>query len=432
VIELRHDIDTERYVLGAVLLSAGRALDLLGDITATDFHRPQHEYLWDLLSRMHAKGDPVDLQPVAARAASEKLKGLDPAYLFDLQAACTSWKNVEWHARRLRDLARLRRLQQAGMEATQIASEAPLESCEDAVEAIRGRVDAASSAAPFGASDADPSFGDLLLEAMERWESPAEATLPTGLYDLDQKLNGGLRAGHLFIVGARPAVGKSVVASVIAHAAVRQGVGTLFASLEMSRPELMDRVVADAASVDLTHLTQRSLTDDDWRKVRKLLGEASDWPLTIDDRAHLNVTMIRAKARDVTRKRAGLGLVVVDYLQLVKPTSDKVNRQEQVASVSRNLKLLARELSVPVVALAQVNRGPEGRADRRPSMSDLRESGAIEADADEIVLLHRDDKESPGEIEFIIEKNRHGRTGTVAMAWAPHYSRVASMARDFG
>jgi replicative DNA helicase len=431
MIELRHDIDTERYVLGAVLLSAGRAFDLLGDITGTDFHRPQHEALWDLLSRMHTKREPVELKPVAQRAEDEKLPGIDAGFLFDIQSGCTTWRNVEWYARKLRDLARLRRLQQAGLEATHLASEAPLESADDAVEAIRAKVDAAASASPFGAADADPSFGDLLLEAMERWESPAEATLPTGLYDLDQKLNGGLRAGHLFIVGARPAVGKSVVASVIAHAAVRHGVGTLFASLEMSRDELMDRVCADAASVDLTRLTQRSLTEEDWRKVRKLLGEASDWPLTIDDRAHLNVTMIRAKARDVTRKPTGLGLVVVDYLQLVKPTTDKVSRQEQVASVSRNLKLLARELGVPVVALAQVNRGPEGRADRRPSMSDLRESGAIEADADEIILLHRDDKESPGEIEFIIEKNRHGRTGTVAMAWAPHYSRVASMARDF-
>jgi replicative DNA helicase len=296
------------------------------------------------MARMHAKGDPVEIPPVASRAAAEGIRGIDMAFLFDLQAACTSWKNVEWYAKKLRDLARLRRVQQAGLEATQIASEAPLESTDEAVEAVRGKVDAAASASAFTSGDTDPSFGDLLLEAMERWESPAEACLPTGLYDLDRALNGGLRPGHLFVIGARPAVGKSVVASVIAHAAVRQGIGTLFASLEMSRDELVDRLVADAASIDLTHLTKRTLDEDDWRKAQKLLGQASDWPLTIDDRSHLNVTMIRAKARDVTRKRTGLGLVVVDYLQLVKPASDRVNRQEQVASVSRGLKLLAREL----------------------------------------------------------------------------------------
>lgn len=430
MIELRHDIDTERYILGAILLSAGRAFDRLAAITPGDFHHPQHEALWAVLARMHAKGDPIEIPPVAQRATAEGIRGADAAHLFDLQAACTSWQNVEWYAKRLRDLARLRRVQQAGLEATQIASEASLESADEAVEAVRGRVDAAASESPFTSGDTDPSFGDLLLEAMERWESPAEATTPTGLYDLDHALNGGLRPGHLFVIGARPAVGKSVVASVVAHAAVRKGVGTLFASLEMSREELVDRLVADAASIDLTHLTKRSLDEDDWRKARKLLGQASDWPLTIDDRSHLNVTMIRAKARDVTRKPTGLGLVVVDYLQLVKPANDRVNRQEQVASVSRGLKLLARELQVPVVALSQVNRGPEGRAEKKPTMADLRESGAIEADADEIVLLHRDDKESPGEIEFIIEKNRHGRTGSLAMAWAPHYARVASYARD--
>ncbi len=238
-------------------------------------------------------------------------------------------------------------------------------------------------------------------------------------------LAGGLRPGHLLIVGARPAVGKSVVASVIAHAVARRGVGTLFCSLEMSRDEVTDRVAADIASVDVGRLTRRELRPEDWERLKTAQASASGWPLKVVDRADQTVSGVRARARDVSRRKGGLGLVVVDYLQLMKPSDSKAPRQEQVASISRGLKLLAKEMQVPVVALAQVNRGPMNRTDKRPAMSDLRESGSIEADADEIVLLHRDDKESPGEIEFIVEKNRHGRTGTVALAWAPHFSRVA-------
>lgn len=424
---VRADLSAEMYVLGAVLHSAGRVFDEMPGLLAEDFWQPKHEELFRLMHGMHAKGEPVEAASVFQRLTTAPIHGLAPIYLIDLQNACLTWRNVSWYANTVRQLARLRRLGQAGARLVELSSTTSLETVDEAIEQARAEVDVASADA--GTSQL-VDFGELLMQAIDRWESSDVDIMPTGLIDLDAMLAGGLRPGHLMVIGARPAVGKSVVATVIAHAAASRGVGVLFSSLEMSRHEVVDRIIADVASVDLGHLTKRTLTEDDWRRVSGAHRRSGDWPLRVDDRADVTVSQIRARARDVGRQPAGIGLAVVDYLQLVRPMDSRAPRQEQVASISRGLKLIAKELHIPVVALAQVNRGPTTRVDKRPLMSDLRESGSIEADADEIVLLHRDDQECPGEIEFIVEKNRHGRTGKVALAWAPHYARVASMARE--
>lgn len=423
----RNDNAAEMYVLGAVLESGGRALDDITNLTAEDFYRPVHEALFALMRGMHSKGEPTEAMNVFQRVTTSPIRGLEPVYLHDLMRACTTWRNVEWYARTVRQLARLRRLRAAGERLIQMAGDTDIDKVDETVEAARAEVDIAGRDESTGEL---ASIGDLMLAAMDRWESQESGVLPTGLHDLDRALSGGLRPGHLFIVGARPAVGKSVVASVVAHAMAKQGAGVLFSSLEMTRDEVTDRIAADVASVNLTHLTERNLSEDDWQRVSNAHRKVADWPLRVQDRAELTVAQIRARARDVARSSQGLGIVVVDYLQLVKAADVRAPRQEQVASVSRALKVMAKELQVPVVALAQVNRASTMRTDKRPTMSDLRESGGIEADADEIILLHRDDKDLPGEIEFIIEKNRHGRTGKVSMAWSPHYSRVSSMARS--
>jgi replicative DNA helicase len=420
----RHDLPAEMYILGAILESGGRAFDEITSLSAEDFYRPVHESLFTLMRGMHAKGEPTEAMNVFQRITTSPIRGLEPIYLHDLQRSCTTWKNVEWYARTVRQLARLRRLRAAGDRLIQMAGETDIDKVDETIEAARSEVDIAGRDEAVGDLS---SIGDLMLAAMDRWESQESGVLPTGLRELDHALSGGLRPGHLFIIGARPAVGKSVVASVVAHAMAKQGVGVLFSSLEMTRDEVMDRIAADVATVDLTHLTERKLTEDDWRKVSNAHRRLADWPLKVLDRAELTVSQIRAKARDVARSPQGLGIVVVDYLQLVTAADVRAPRQEQVASVSRALKVMAKELGVPVVALAQVNRGSTQRTDKRPVMSDLRESGGIEADADEIILLHRDDKEMMGEIEFIIEKNRHGRTGSIKLAWSPHYSRVSNM-----
>lgn len=421
----RCDIAAEQYVLGAVLLSCGRAMDDV-HVAGSDFFRPDHEQLWTMFTAMRAAGEPIEVPAAAARLAMSPIRGCDPIYLHDLMQACTSWVNAAYYADAVAGHARLRRMQEAGARLIAMAAAASHRDVDSVCEDARAEIDAATAAPVSRGTELAP-YGELLLSSMDRWEAPETGVLPTGLHDLDRFLSGGLRPGHLLIVGARPAVGKSVAASVVAHQVARRGVGVLFASLEMSRDEVVDRVTADVANVQLDHFVRRQLDESDWDRVRRAAARSADWPLFIDDRANLPVTAIRGRARDVSR-RAPLGLIVVDYLQLVRPGDGRAPRQEQVAAISRAMKLLAKELQVAVVALAQVNRGPMNRADKRPVMSDIRESGAIEADADEIVLLHRDDKESPGEIEFIIEKNRHGQTGVVSMAWSPHYSRIASMA----
>lgn len=424
--EPRHSIEAEQVVLGAVLLSAGRALADLTDLRPEDFYRPTHEALWGRLLAFSAAGKPLEPEAVGISLLHEPLRGIDATYVLDLVQACSSPATVGFYADIVRKTARLRRLQAAAQHAMQVASEAPLDAVEDAVDAIRGGID---RAAADSAVSRMPEFHELVLASIDRWEKPDTRTLGTGLYDFDRALSGGLRPGHLVVFGARPAVGKSVVGAVLAHAVAKHQVGAFLASLEMTAEEVVDRVVANAASIDVAHLTESQLSEDDWARVHRLYRDAPSWPLWVDGRTNLTVAQIKARARGVTREAGALALVVVDYLQIVRAADDRSPREQQVSGIARDLKIMAKDLDVPVVALAQVGRQSVTGMEKRPEMHHLRESGGIEAHADEIVLLHRDDEEMPGEIEFNIVKNRHGRTGRIVMAWAPYYSRVANLHR---
>jgi replicative DNA helicase len=424
--ERRHSIEAEQQVLGAVLLSAGRALQDVSELVPEDFYRPAHEALWARLLAFHAAGQPLEAEAVGISVLQQPIGTMPATYIRDLVAACSSPAGAAYYGDIVRKNARLRRLQAAAERALHLASEASLEAVEEAVDAIRGDIDKAATDTSVARM---PAFHELVLAAMDRWEKPDQRVMGTGLYDFDSALSGGLRPGHLVVFGARPAVGKSVVGAVLAHAVAKHGVGSLMVSLEMTVDEVVDRVMANAASVDVGHLTESKLTEDDWAKVSRVAGRASGWPLWVDDRAHLTVGQVKARARSLKRDPAGLGLVVVDYLQIVRPGDDRTPREQQVSGIARDLKILAKDLDVPVIALAQVGRQSTTGTDKRPEMHHLRESGGIEAHADEIVLLHRDDEEMPGEIEFNVVKNRHGRTGRIVMGWAPYFSRVTSLAR---
>ncbi|NAE18212.1 replicative DNA helicase [Enterococcus hirae] len=427
----RHDLAAEQYVLGGIIKSAGRTFSDCEQIHGSDFYRPQHEQLWNLIQEEYAAGRPVELAALGPRLFAGEVRGVSADYLITLQNACTSVANVGFYAKRVSATARLRRLQQAAASLMELAETAALDDIEEVVEQARAAVDAAVAAGGEGGGNEDiPTFAEAIQDAFDRWSEPPEAVLPTGWHDLDDYFNGGLRRGHLVVIGARPAVGKSVAAAVVASQVADQNVGVLWASLEMGRGEVVARVAANVAGVFLDNLESHRLSEADWQKLMRFRAKAASWPLTIDDRSTIGLTHLRKRARDAARSKAGLGLIVVDYLQLMAPANSSTPRHEQVAEISRGLKILAREFNVPVVALAQVNRGSIARADKRPVMSDLRESGQIEADADEIILLHREDDKRPGEIDFIVEKNRHGRQGTVSLAWAPHFSRIASMGHE--
>ncbi len=256
--------------------------------------------------------------------------------------------------------------------------------------------------------------------------------VPTGFADLDELTN-GLHAGQMIIVAARPGAGKSTFALDLCRAAsIHSGMATAFFSLEMTRSEITMRLLSAEAKVPLNHIRNGQLTEDDWTKLARKMGEVSSAPMFIDDSPNMTMMEIRAKARRL-KQRHDLRLIVIDYMQLMSSGKKVESRQLEVSEFSRQIKLLAKELDVPIVALSQLNRGPEQRSDKRPMMSDLRESGSLEQDADMVILLHRDDvyeKEStrPGEADLIVAKHRNGPTRDITVAFQGHYSRFVDMA----
>lgn len=409
----------EQRVIGAAVFSAGRATRDVR-LTEEDFATPAHGELWVGLARYQDTGKPLTPDLFVAYVRDHKA-ALLPALL-----ACLSSVGVPdeacWHADRLRTLTARRRLVQASTAIGQVASSMPDATPEELAEMARSQVDRFTNRSLTGGGAI--TFGDAFAGSMERWAKPDRNVLPTGWRDLDSLLTGGLRPGHLCVVGARPAVGKSLLATELARQVASSGNRVLFHSLEMTTEEVVDRIASSVSRVPLATLTGGTANDRDMDALADALAVVADWPLIIDDRPAITVTGIRGKARDVTRE-GPLGLLIVDYLQLVTPADPKANREQQVASVSRGLKLVSKDLGVPVLAVAQVNRGA---ADRRPTMSDLRESGAIEADADEILLLHRDDsQELYGQLEVNVVKNRHGSTGTTNLVWLPAGGRIGNL-----
>jgi replicative DNA helicase len=259
------------------------------------------------------------------------------------------------------------------------------------------------------------------------------AGVPTGFAELDNVTN-GLHPGQMIVIAARPAIGKSTVGLDLARSAsIKHGLTSAIFSLEMSRNEIAMRLLSAEASIALNHLRSGTMSDADWQKLARKMSAVSEAPLFIDDSPNMTMMEIRAKCRRL-KQRHDLRLVVIDYLQLMSSGKKVESRQQEVSEFSRSLKLLAKELEVPVVAISQLNRGAEQRTDKKPMMSDLRESGSIEQDADMVLLLHREDayeRESPraGEADFILAKHRNGPTANITVAFQGHYSRFVDMAQ---
>ncbi|MEY2841923.1 MAG: replicative helicase, partial [Actinomycetota bacterium] len=273
------------------------------------------------------------------------------------------------------------------------------------------------------------------LDQIEKMQSGELAEgVKTGFKDLDSLTN-GLHPGNMIVVAARPAVGKSTLGLDIARsAAIHNGDCSVIFSLEMSRSEITMRMLSAEARVSLNNIRSGTLSDDEWARLARRMGEINDAPLFIDDSPNLSMMEIRAKARRL-KQRHDLKLVVIDYLQLMSSGKKVENRQQEVSEFSRQLKLLAKELNVPVIAISQLNRSPEQRSDKKPMLSDLRESGSIEQDADVVILLHRDDLYDPqnrsGEADLIVAKHRNGPTKTVTVASLLHFAKFADMAPKY-
>ncbi|MCW2796326.1 replicative DNA helicase [Nocardioides sp.] len=429
------DMAAEQSVLGSMLISKDAIADVTEVLRGVDFYRPSHETIHDAVIDLYGRGEPVDMVTVAAelhrRGELQRIGGAP--YLHTLSANVPIAANASYYAEIVREKAILRRLVDAGTKIVQIgyAGEGQVDDIVDRAQAEVYQITdrrAAEDYAPL--SDIMDGVLDE-IEAIGNREAGLYG-VPTGFADLDDLTN-GLHAGQMIIVAARPAMGKSTLALDFCRAAsIQNNLTSVFFSLEMTRSEITMRLLSAEAKVPLNHIRNGQMTDDDWAKMARKMGEISSAPIFIDDSPNMTMMEIRAKARRL-KQRHDLRVVVIDYMQLMTSGRKVESRQLEVSEFSRQIKLLAKELGVPIIALSQLNRGPEQRGDKRPMMSDLRESGSLEQDADMVILLHRDDvyeKEStrPGEADLIVAKHRNGPTRDITVAFQGHYSRFVDMA----
>lgn len=424
-------IAAEMACLGISIQDQAAAEAIAGILRPDDFYRSKHQLVAEAIDGLIENGTTVS--PVAVLdelrrrgTLSEQLAGGDLMKLVE-------WRSTspEHDAQIVADDAGRRRVLHALAAGQQIAARPGFDPDAD-LDQIRQRIEqAASRTAPRVL----PTVGDLLIEHLEELEETPgdEDSVPPPYADLLAYVP-GLRAGQLVVIGARPGVGKSVVSLDFArYAAVHLKLPTLMISLEMSNAEIMNRLIAAEAKVELGHLTGHALTDGDRTRIAHAQDRLFDAPLSLDDQPHCTVGHIRARLRGMART-SPCRLLIVDYLGLM--TAPKAeSREREVAELSRSLKLLAKEFSLPVIAAHQLNRESTKRSDKRPALADLRESGAVEQDADIVLLLHREDvheRETPraGELDVQVEKNRNGPRGTVTVAFQGHYGRAVDMARD--
>ena len=433
------DLDSEQSVLGGMLLSKDAIGDVIAELNGPgDFYKPAHETIYRAILELYGKGEPADPITVAAELTrtGEISKVGGASYLHDLVQTVPTAANAEYYAGIVAERAVFRRLAMAG---TRIAQEGYTGE-GDAQEAVdRAQSDLFKVLGDQGERDTVPlsATSQAMVDRLQARKGFSNSLrgLATGFTDLDS-LTRGLMGGQLIIVAARPAVGKSTLAIDFARAcSIKNKLPSAFFSLEMGREEIEDRILSAQARVAHHHIQSGNVTDEDWNRIARQLPDIGEAQLFIDDNPGQSFMEIAAKARRLKQKH-DIQLIIVDYIQLIQSAGGRraESRQQEVADISRNLKLLAKSLGVPIVALSQLNRKSEERADKRPMMSDLRESGAIEQDADMVILLHRDDaneKESAraGEADLIVAKHRNGPTATITVAFQGHYSRFQDMAQ---
>jgi replicative DNA helicase len=432
-----HNLQAEESVLGALLLSRD-AIGVVGEagLGVRDFYNPANQHVFDAVRSIYTSSRPVDVITVAdelrRHGLLDEIGGIER--LNELQNATPSVSGAEHYARIVMDTALLRRLIHTAGEITDIAFSEP----DDVVKAVDLAESKMFEVAEQRTADTTRQIDELLNETMEDLESKFEndvaiTGVATGYDDLDELLS-GLQPSTLNIVGARPAMGKTAFGLGMAtHVAKHSGHPVLVFSLEMGHAELTQRILSSEAKVDSTKLRTGRLTESDWSKIGLAVGRL-EVPLFLDDNPQVTVMEIRAKARRVLANHGGLSLIVIDYLQLMSGTGPSENRQLEVSEISRNLKILARELQVPIVALSQLSRNLEARADKRPMLSDLRESGSLEQDSDVVMFLYRDEVYHPdspdkGSAEVIVAKHRSGPIGTKRLVFLGQYTRFDNAAR---
>ncbi|GAB2654201.1 replicative DNA helicase [Arenimonas aestuarii] len=433
-------VEAEQAVLGGLML-APDSLDRVGDfLTEHDFYRRDHRLIYRAIRDLSEKNKPFDAVTLGewfeSNSLSEQIGGT--GYLIELASTTPSAANIRAYAEIVREKAVLRQLIEAGTEIVNDGFQPEGRDSQEVLSAAEMRVFKIAEQGRRGRADF-VSLRDAMKDAFqvlqERYENQGNVTgLPTGFADLDE-LTAGLQPSDLIILAARPAMGKTTLALNIAEfAALKTKKAVAVYSMEMSSSQLAFRLISSIGRINATRLRTGQLEDEDWSRVNMAIKMLSEVKVFIDDTPALSPDVLRSKARRIKREH-DLGLIVVDYLQLMQVPGTGENRTNEISEISRSLKALAKELNVPVVALSQLNRGLESRTDKRPVMADLRESGAIEQDADIIMFIYRDeyyhkDSGDKGLAEVIIAKQRSGPTGTIKLKFFGEYTRFDNLARD--
>ncbi|MEW6243789.1 MAG: replicative DNA helicase [Bacillota bacterium] len=430
------NLEAEQSVLGSMLIEKEAILKACEILSADDFYREAHRIIFDAIVDVFERGEAVDLITVSERLRQlGKIEAVgDIPALAALANMVPTAANIEYYARIVEEKAVLRRLISAGTEIVRMGYEAQQEPEEvlDQAEQMVFRISKRRSSQGYH------SIKDVLVEAFEHIESiytnkEGITGIPTGFKEIDM-LTSGLQKSDLIVIAARPSMGKTMLCLNIArNAAVLRGVPVVIFSLEMSKEQMAQRLLCMEAGVDSQRLRTGYLQEGDWGRLSRAFGQLSEAPVFIDDTPNLSVMEVRAKSRRIKAEH-DLGLVVIDYLQLMQMKGRVESRQQEISEISRSLKALARELKVPIIAASQLSRAVESRVDKRPLLSDLRESGAIEQDADVVAFIYRDEyynreSEKRNIAEIIIAKQRNGPTGTVELAFLKESGRFATLER---
>ena len=435
-----HDIEAEQAILGSMLTDKDAVISAVEALEADDFYREDNKAIYSAIRSLYDRGEPIDIITVKAELTStgklESVGGLE--YLAILPEKVPTTANAEQYISIVEEKAVLRKLIKTANEIITLGYSQE-EEVDNIMELAEKKVfDIMKSRNQKGYTPIRDVLVETFAEIERLYNQKGMVTgIPTGFTELDYK-TAGLHNSDLILVAARPAMGKSAFTiNIAANAAIKAKIPVVIFNLEMSKEQVANRILCSEAMVDSQKVRTGKIEEDDWGKLATALGPISEAPIYIDDTPGISITEIRAKCRKLKLEK-DIGLVVIDYLQLVTASGKKnSSREQEISEISRSLKILAKELNVPVIALSQLSRAPEQRKDdHRPMLSDLRESGAIEQDADIVMFLYRDDyynenSEEKNIAEVIIAKHRGGSTGTVKLAWLGDYTKFANLERRY-
>ncbi len=430
-----HDIEAEQAVLGSMLTDQDAVVDAIEILKPEDFYREDNKYIYEAILNLYNKSEPIDIITLKSELIStgkfEAVGGYEYIALLPDKVPLVS--NAEKYMRIVEEKSILRKLIKASNDLMALGYEQNEEIDTIMEQAEKKIFDIMQGKNQRGYSSLKDILVDTFAEIEKLYNQKEPITgIPTGFVDLDYK-TAGLHKSDLVLIAARPAMGKSAFAlNIASNAAIHAKVPVVIFNLEMSKSQLVNRILCSEAMVDSNKIRTGKIEEDDWVKLATALGPLSEAPIYIDDTPGITVTEIRAKCRKLKLEK-NIGLIVIDYLQLIQGSGKRnSSREQEISEISRSLKILAKELDVPVIALSQLSRAAEQRTDHRPMLSDLRESGAIEQDADIVMFLYRDDYYNPDSekkniAEVIMAKHRAGSTGTVELLWLGNYTKFANI-----